>query len=86
MVKGVTEEANAMVSEACYKTSGIVKGFALGMDFYFTQGKDGQAVTKGLESKFAKKISKLAEDLDIGLHDLIEIEAVFSKISKEVSA
>lgn len=75
----VTGDASAMASETSSK-SGLIKGFALGMDFYFIEGKDGTKVKKGLESKLAKKLRSLAEDLEKGLTELIRIKDVFSRL------
>lgn len=76
-----TGRAGAMALEANSKASGMIKGFAMGMDFYYTEGKDGPKVKKGLESVFAKKIRKLAEDLDNGLKELINIKDLFTEHS-----
>ncbi|XP_017271474.1 uncharacterized protein LOC108235742 [Kryptolebias marmoratus] len=80
IVQLVTGDATAMTSEMSSKSSGLIKGFALGMDFFFTEGKDGPKVKKGLESKLAKKLRKLAEDLDKGLNELMHIKDVFSRL------
>ncbi|XP_040892919.1 apolipoprotein L3-like [Toxotes jaculatrix] len=61
------------------KASGLIEGFSLGMDFYFTNGKDGQKLKKGLESKFALNIRKLAEELSGGLDELMQIKELFSE-------
>ncbi|XP_028269770.1 apolipoprotein L3-like [Parambassis ranga] len=74
-----TGGAGAMALEANSKASGMIKGFAMGMDFYYTEGKHGPKVKKGLESVFAKKIRKLAEDLDNGLKELIKIKDLFTE-------
>lgn len=66
--------------EAKSKVSGLIDGFALGMDFYFTEGKDGQQkVKKGLESELAKKIRTLAEELRKGLDELQQLKSLFQK-------
>ncbi|XP_022070779.2 apolipoprotein L3-like [Acanthochromis polyacanthus] len=69
--------ASASALEANSKASGLIKGFALGMDSFYIQGKDGPKVKKGLESKFAKKIRSLAEDLETGLDELIKMKDMF---------
>ncbi|XP_044042903.1 apolipoprotein L3-like [Siniperca chuatsi] len=74
-----TGGASARAIESNSKASGLMQGFALGMDMYFTQGKDGQKLKKGLESKFAKKIRKLAADLNEALDELVQIKELFSK-------
>lgn len=71
--------ACAKALEANSKTSGLIEGFALGMDLYFTQGKDGPRVKKGFESKLATKIRTLVEDLQSGLDEFIKIEDLFKK-------
>lgn len=74
--------ASAEAIEANSKTSGLIEGFALGMDFYFTQGKDGQQkVKKGLESQLAKKICTLVVALSKGLDELQEIKSLFKRSS-----
>ncbi|MEQ2257429.1 hypothetical protein ILYODFUR_034782, partial [Ilyodon furcidens] len=78
-VQLATGEASAMASEKSSNASGMLKGFAIGMDFYFTEDKDGQKLKKGLESKLAKKIHKLAKDLDAGLEELMKINAMFNR-------
>ncbi|XP_070781809.1 apolipoprotein L6-like [Enoplosus armatus] len=72
-----TGGASARAIEANSKASGLIEGFALGMDMYFTQGKDGQKLKKGFESKFAKKIRKLAEDLNKALDELMQVKDLF---------
>uniref|UniRef100_UPI003AACE45B uncharacterized protein n=1 Tax=Centroberyx gerrardi TaxID=166262 RepID=UPI003AACE45B len=64
------------------KAAGLMQGFALGMDFFFTQGKDDQKLKKGLESKFAKKIRKVAKELDNGLDELIQTKELFKQYSE----
>ncbi|KAM7419738.1 hypothetical protein PAMA_016701 [Pampus argenteus] len=61
------------------KVSGLIQGFARGMDLFFTKGKGGQELKEGLESKFAKKIHMLAEDLHDGLDELMQINNWFSE-------
>ncbi|KAF7649619.1 hypothetical protein LDENG_00138520, partial [Lucifuga dentata] len=45
--------ASTKAMEANSKASGLMQGFAVGMDFYFKQGKDGEKLKKGLESNRA---------------------------------
>ncbi|XP_043971505.1 apolipoprotein L3-like isoform X2 [Gambusia affinis] len=78
-VQLATGEASAMASEKSSNASGMLKGFAIGMDFYFTKDKDGQKLKKGLESKLAQKLRKLVGDLDTGLDELVKIKDVFCK-------
>ncbi|XP_041837842.1 apolipoprotein L3-like isoform X7 [Melanotaenia boesemani] len=72
-------EASGLTSQTCYKVSGMISGFALGMDIYFTKGKKGHKVKKGLESTLAQKIRTLSEDLDKGLKELVKIKELFSR-------
>ncbi|XP_041837836.1 apolipoprotein L3-like isoform X1 [Melanotaenia boesemani] len=72
-------EASGLTSETSTKVSGMISGFALGMDIYFTKGKNGHKVKKGLESKLAQKIRTLSEDLDKGLKELVKIKELFSR-------
>ncbi|XP_024658715.2 apolipoprotein L6-like [Maylandia zebra] len=69
----------AKVLEANSKPSGMIEGFALGMDMYFTKGKDGTKVKKGFESKLAKKLRSLAVDLQERLDESIKIKELFEK-------
>ncbi|XP_054896854.1 apolipoprotein L6-like [Poeciliopsis prolifica] len=78
-VQLATGEASAMASEKSSNAWGMLKGFAIGMDFYFTKDKDGQKLKKGLESKLAHKLRKLVEDLNTGVNELMKINEVFSK-------
>ncbi|XP_041789943.1 apolipoprotein L3-like isoform X2 [Chelmon rostratus] len=74
-----TGGGSAKAIEASSKASGLMQGFALGMDIHFTQGKDGQKLKKGHESKLAKKIRSLADDLNKALDELMQIKDLFSK-------
>lgn len=78
-----TGGASARAIEANSKASGLMQGFTLGMDMYFTKGKDGQKLKKGLESKFAKKIRDIAEFLNPALDELMQIKYLFSKHCSE---
>ncbi|XP_014873181.1 uncharacterized protein LOC106936592 [Poecilia latipinna] len=78
-VQLATGEASSMASEKSSNASGMLKGFAIGMDFYFTKDKDGQKLKKGLESKLAQKLRKLVGDLETGLNELMKINEVFRK-------
>ncbi|XP_047222417.1 uncharacterized protein LOC124868838 isoform X1 [Girardinichthys multiradiatus] len=70
-------EASAISSERSISASGVLDGFAIGMNYYFT--KDGKKVKKGLESKLAKKLRTLGEDLELGLKELNDTKDVFSQ-------
>uniref|UniRef100_A0A3P9KFZ5 Uncharacterized protein n=1 Tax=Oryzias latipes TaxID=8090 RepID=A0A3P9KFZ5_ORYLA len=73
-----TSYTSVMAAGRCTKVSGTIRGFALGMEFYFNQEKDGQKLKKDLRSKFAKKIDKLADDLGEGFNELTEIQKLFA--------
>ncbi|XP_023814709.1 apolipoprotein L3-like [Oryzias latipes] len=73
-----TSYTSVMAAGRCTKVSGTIRGFALGMEFYFNQEKDGQKLKKDLRSKFAKKIDKLADDLGEGFNELTEIQNLFA--------
>ncbi|XP_039650964.1 apolipoprotein L6-like isoform X2 [Perca fluviatilis] len=67
-----TGRASARAIEANSKASGLMEGFALGIDL-FIQGKNGQRPKKDLKSALATKIRKLAEELNKGLDELKEL-------------
>ena len=77
-VEMAIKKASSIAAETSIKASGMIEGFALGMDMYFVKGKKGQKVKKGLESALAVKIRKLAEDLNKGLGRLVEIKDLFA--------
>ncbi|XP_041725661.1 uncharacterized protein LOC121555872 isoform X1 [Coregonus clupeaformis] len=73
----VTGVGSSSAIEASSKASGMLQGFALGMDIYFTQkkdGKGGQKLKKGLESKFGKKIREVAQQLKEGLDEVFKVK------------
>ncbi|XP_014037778.1 uncharacterized protein [Salmo salar] len=73
----VTGVGSSSAIEASSKASGMLQGFALGMDIYFTQKKDGKGgpkLKKGLESKFGKKIREVAQQLNDGLDEVIKVK------------
>ncbi|XP_056227244.1 apolipoprotein L3-like [Seriola aureovittata] len=74
-----TGGGSARALEANTQACGMIEGFNLAMDSYYTQGKHGEKMKKGLESKLATKIRKLAEGLNNGLDELIHIKGLFSK-------
>ncbi|KAL2087251.1 hypothetical protein ACEWY4_018310 [Coilia grayii] len=53
---------------AVSRSSGIIEGFATGMDLLFTK-KDNQKLKKGKESKFAQKIHMVAAELQSQLNE-----------------
>ncbi|XP_071245738.1 uncharacterized protein [Salvelinus alpinus] len=72
----VTGVGSSSAIDASSKASGMLQGFALGMDIYFTQkdGKGGPTLKKGLESKFGKKIREVAQQLNEGLDEVIKVK------------
>lgn len=75
-----TGRASARAIEANSNASGLIEGFALGMDLVI-QGKNGQRPKKDFKSALGKKIRKLAEELNKGLDELKDL---FSEHCSEV--
>lgn len=48
------------------KSSGIIRGFTLGLDMYFSK-EDSKHLKKGSETKFAKQIRWLAKQMQAAL-------------------
>lgn len=69
-----------MATEANGGASGLIDGFALGLDMYFIQGKHGPKVKKGLESKLAMTIRTLVEGLEGRLNELIKTKDSLSEL------
>ncbi|KAG7491490.1 hypothetical protein MATL_G00004060 [Megalops atlanticus] len=59
--------------QAASMSGGILHGFALGMEFFFVEG-DANKLKKGTETKFAKKIRKLTQELQTGLYALMRVK------------
>uniref|UniRef100_A0A4W5QF73 Apolipoprotein L, 1 n=1 Tax=Hucho hucho TaxID=62062 RepID=A0A4W5QF73_9TELE len=72
----VTGVGSSSAIDASSKASGMLQGFALGMDIYFTQkdGEGGPTLGKGLESKFGRKIREVAQQLNEGLDEVIKVK------------
>lgn len=73
----MTGVGSSSAIDASSKASGMLQGFALGMDIYFTQkedGKGGPKLKKGLESKFGRKIREVAQQLNEGLDEVIKVK------------
>ncbi|KAL1005640.1 hypothetical protein UPYG_G00061700 [Umbra pygmaea] len=73
----VTGMGSASAIEASSKASGVLKGFAMGMDIYFTKNKDGKGeakLNKRFKSEFAGKIRDLAKNLDEGLDEFFKVK------------
>ncbi|KAL6455590.1 hypothetical protein MHYP_G00354410 [Metynnis hypsauchen] len=62
---------NAGAISAISKSSGLIQGFALGMDIYFTKD-DTQKLKKGSETKFAKQIRLVAHQMETTLNELMK--------------
>ncbi|XP_053354826.1 apolipoprotein L3-like [Clarias gariepinus] len=58
---------------ALSKSSGLIKGFALGLDMYFSKG-DSEQPKKGSEAKFAKQIRKVAKQMQTNLDELMKFK------------
>ncbi|KAK2888728.1 hypothetical protein Q8A67_014103 [Cirrhinus molitorella] len=54
------------------RSSGVIHGFALGMDLYFSD-KDSQKLKKESKSRFAQQIRKVAEQIEAGLKELMDM-------------
>ncbi|XP_078126968.1 apolipoprotein L3-like [Sander vitreus] len=67
-----TGGASARAIEANSNASGLMEGFALGIDL-FIQGKNDPRPKKDFKSALGKKIRKLAEELNKGLDELYDL-------------
>lgn len=74
---------SARAMDASSKASGMLFGFTLGIDIYFSD-KDRQNLKKGLESKFAEKIRTVAKQLENGLEELLKVKEIYKELVKEV--
>lgn len=61
-------------TSAISKSSGLIQGFSVGMDMYFTK-KDKEKLKKGSEAKFAKQIRQVAEAMQASLDELMMVMA-----------
>ncbi|XDV36576.1 hypothetical protein PO909_006326 [Leuciscus waleckii] len=52
------------------RSSGVIQGFALGMDFFFTD-KDSQKFKKEAKTRFAQQICEVAGQIQAGLTELL---------------
>lgn len=78
LAAGGRASASARAIEANSKASGMMQGFALRMNLYFTEGKHGHKLKKSLKSKFAKKICVVVEEMTSGLSELMRTKELFS--------
>ncbi|KAM9482281.1 apolipoprotein L4-like [Clarias gariepinus] len=60
---------------AASKSSDLIKGFALGLNIYFTK-EDSEQLKKGSEATFAKKIRNVAKQMQTNLDELMTFKAV----------
>ena len=72
----------ARAMDASSKASGMLNGFSLGMDLFYSN-KDRQKLKKGLESKFAAKIRQVAGQLQYGLNELVKVKDMNKELLKE---
>ncbi|XP_076147833.1 uncharacterized protein LOC143132293 isoform X2 [Alosa pseudoharengus] len=63
---------------ATSRSAGIIEGFATGMELLFTKGND-QKLKKGKESKFAKKIRTVADQLQSQLEECFRFKHVLEE-------
>ncbi|KAL7890807.1 hypothetical protein AOLI_G00002830 [Acnodon oligacanthus] len=63
---------NAGTISAINMSSGLIQGFVLGMDMYYTKD-DTQKLKKGSETKFAKKIRLVAHQMESTLNELMKV-------------
>ncbi|XP_048056805.1 apolipoprotein L3-like isoform X2 [Megalobrama amblycephala] len=54
------------------RSSGVIQGFALGMDLFFNE-KDSQKLKKGSKTRFAQQIREVAEQIQAGLTELLDM-------------
>ncbi|XP_036425341.1 uncharacterized protein LOC118807436 [Colossoma macropomum] len=73
---------NTGTISAISKSSGVIQGFALGMDMYFTKD-DTQKLKKGSETKFAKQIRKLAHQMETTLNELMKVKNKLASAKKK---
>ncbi|XP_036425342.1 LOW QUALITY PROTEIN: apolipoprotein L domain-containing protein 1-like [Colossoma macropomum] len=59
------------------RSSGLIQGFALGMDMYFIKN-DTQKLKKGSETKFAKQIREVAQQMQDSLDELMRVKTVLA--------
>lgn len=60
---------------AVSKSSGMIQGLALGLDMYFSN-EDSKQLKKGSETKFAKKIHKVAKQMQASLEELMKFKTM----------
>lgn len=65
------------------RSSGILDGFAMSMDIYFTK-EDKEKFKKGSETKFARKIRELAKQLKGGLDELMQVRDTIRSAIQQV--
>ncbi|XP_072539019.1 apolipoprotein L6-like [Salminus brasiliensis] len=72
----VAKKADRITSamSATSKSSGLIQGFALGMDIHFTKD-DNQKLKKGSETKFAKQVREVAKSMATSLDKLVKVKS-----------
>ncbi|XP_017548376.1 apolipoprotein L6-like [Pygocentrus nattereri] len=73
---------NAGTISAINKSSGLIQGFALGIDMYFTKD-DTQKLKKGSETKFAKQIREVAHQMETTLNELMKVKDKLASAKKK---
>ncbi|XP_067314677.1 apolipoprotein L domain-containing protein 1-like [Pseudorasbora parva] len=80
-LKGVTARTARLVEVArgtpdalgaMNRSSGVIQGFALGMDLFFSD-KDSQKLKKGSKTRFAQKIREVADQIQASLTELMDM-------------
>ncbi|KAK3556031.1 hypothetical protein QTP70_000728 [Hemibagrus guttatus] len=62
---------------AVSKSSGMIQGFSLGIDMYFSK-EDSKQLKKGSEAKFAKQIRKISKHMQTCLDELMAFKTVIN--------
>ncbi|KAK3556032.1 hypothetical protein QTP70_000727 [Hemibagrus guttatus] len=62
---------------AVSKSSGMIQGFTLGIDMYFSK-EDSKQLKKGSEAKFAKQIRKISKHMQTCLDELMAFKTVIN--------
>ncbi|XP_053087737.1 apolipoprotein L3-like [Pangasianodon hypophthalmus] len=88
-LRGVNQKVVKMVHKlgdnvgavgAVSKSSGLVQGFALGLDMYFSK-EDSEHLKKGSEAKFAKQIREVVKQMQASLDELMKFKTRLQKIT-----
>lgn len=60
---------------AVSKSSGMIQGFALGLDMYFSK-EDSKKLKESSKNKFAKKICKVVKQMQASLDELMKLKKI----------